>query len=153
MEREGQDRWPPRAVTPQGEGRHSCFPKSGSGCSRASRSRFLPAGAACEGRTYPPGSRHSPPQSPQPNIPANSGRWPAPLAPAQTPSSLLLLPCATAARGAAASPRPRRPRLPPLPQAISPGAVQVAAGGAREGEKGDVNRKGRTAASCAPSQA
>ena len=99
-------------------GRH---PKSGPGSSRISRSRFLPRGAACDSRTSPPGSRHSPPRSPLPNIPANSGRWPAPRAPAPTPSSFLRFPSADAAISApraAASPQPPRPRLPPLPRAV-----------------------------------
>lgn len=106
----------PRAVVTPSESR---------GRSRISRSRFLPPGSACRGQTSLPGSQHSPPRSPQPNIPANSGRWPEPPAPAPTPSSLLLLPsadAATAAPRAAASPQPRRPISPPLPQAVGPGS-------------------------------
>lgn len=101
-------------------GRH---PKSGPGRSGISSNLFLPRGAACDGRTSPPGSRHSPPRSPQPNIPANSGLGPAPRAPAPTPSSLLRLPsagAATAVPRAAASPQPRRSRPPPLPRAVGP---------------------------------
>lgn len=86
------------------------YPKSGPGHCENSRSRFLPRGAACKVRTSPPGSRYSPLRFPQPNNPANSGRWLAPRAPAPTPSSLLLLPspdAATAVPRAAASPQPR----------------------------------------------
>lgn len=103
--------------------RRGGHPKSESDLSRIFRSRFLPRGSACGDRASPPGSRHSPPRSPQPNMPANSGRWPAPPAPAPTPSSLLLPPsadAATAAPRAATSPQPRRSISPLLPQAVGP---------------------------------
>lgn len=137
-----KDRWRPRAAPQLGRPESPAPglpPKSEPGRSGASRSRFLPRGSACRGQTSQPGSQHSPPPSPQPNIPANSGRWPAPPAPAPTPSSLRLLPsadAATAAPRAAASPQPRRPISPPLPPGSRSGIVQAAAGGERTGEPG-----------------
>lgn len=74
----------------------------------------------------PPGLPHSPLRSPQQNIPANCGRWPASRTPAPTPSSLLF--SSPGALAAVASPRSLaslllpQPRRSPLSRGVSHGA-------------------------------